>query len=746
MFKKANMERMEVSDKRGRKINEIITGAKIIKFNAWEKIMNELIKSYRDLEGSKIFKAFTLFNMSHAISSLIPILLGLTIFTLYDGELEVSQIYELVTLFNATLVPIRYYIMAVMGLADSRAASKRINQLMQIEPIEPLKDDQSLNLGVMEIEGGNFNWEDPKYFQIFEGKKMNSKTKNNFILKNISLRINKGEFVAVIGKVGSGKSSLILALMDEMVRHNGEVRKNGKIAYISQETFLQNDTIQNNITFGKKFEEEKFQETIKICQMLPDLAILPGREKTEIGERGINMSGGQKQRINISRAVYSDSEIYLIDDALSALDAYVGKKIMREVFMGKLRGKTRVMVTHYLNLLSEVDKVVLIDEGEIKAYGTFESVKQTDAFKQFANAKDEESKKTSLVGEIEAKGSKLEKEEKEQSEEDQEEEEIPVRDTDVEQLEEQELEVAPMEEELKKEEPKIEEVKPKPKKNDEDAGKLMTEEKRDVGSVGVKYYGYYIKNSGICLFLITIFLFGASITMKMAGDWWVGQWQEDAYDLPKNTYLEVYAAFGIASFIFLAFRAFALGAVSKLAAVNIFKSIIWNILRRPMSFFDTTPCGVIINRCTSDVDQLDYLIPWMLAFFLNMVFNFLGALILASVVSPTVIIFILLALLLVSKSLSKFMKTTTEMKRLVQLTASPVLSLCSEFIEGASIIRIYGKKGDMVDRYNHKADVHHEAFYHDEIIMTWLRMRLEGGLALVVIFTIFSIVISRQVQ
>jgi len=139
--------------------------------------------------------------------------------------------------------------------------------------------------------------------------------------------------------------------MKEMVLTRGEVKKNGKTAYVSQEAFMMNDTIRNNITFGMEYDEEKFKRTIKICELESDLNIFPGREQTEIGEKGINLSGGQKQRISIARAVYSDADIYLIDDALSALDAYVGKQIMNNIFKGILKGKTIIMSTHYLNLL-----------------------------------------------------------------------------------------------------------------------------------------------------------------------------------------------------------------------------------------------------------------------------------------------------------------------------------------------------------------------------------------------------------
>jgi ABC-type multidrug transport system fused ATPase/permease subunit len=184
--------------------------------------------------------------------------------------------------------------------------------------------------------------------------------------------------------------------------------------------------------------------------------------------------------------------------------------------------------------------------------------------------------------------------------------------------------------------------------------------------------------------------------------------------------------------------------VTQLASVNIFKKIVWNILRRPMSFFDTTPSGVIINRCTNDVDQLDYNIPWMMSFFLNTGFNFLGAMVLTAVASPIVIVFIVIALVIVYRSFVKYIKTTIEIKRLVQLSAAPVISLSSELIEGVTIIRNYNKRKDMLKKYQQRADKHHKAFFHDEQLSLWIRCRIEWCLALVVSCTIFSIVLSRK--
>jgi hypothetical protein len=137
---------------------------------------------------------------------------------------------------------------------------------------------------------------------------------------------------------------------------------------------------------------------------------------------------------------------------------------------------------------------------------------------------------------------------------------------------------------------------------DSQAGKLTTKENRDTGTIGVKYYFYYMKRAGCFLSLLCIFFFAVAITFTIGADWWVGQWSEQVYNLTDEEYQQAYAMIGVCCFVFLVLRAVTLGYVTEIASVQIFRKILWNILRRPMSFFDTTPSGVIINRCINDVD------------------------------------------------------------------------------------------------------------------------------------------------
>lgn len=218
------------------------------------------------------------------------------------------------------------------------------------------------------IEGGTFSWgEDP-------------------ILRNINLQLKTNTLTAVVGTVGSGKSSLISAFLGEMDKISGKVNTFGSVAYVSQQAWIQNATLKDNILFGQPLNNALYQKIIEACALKPDLDILPGGDMTEIGEKGINLSGGQKQRISLARAVYANADIYFLDDPLSAVDSHVGKHIFDKVIgpQGILKNKTRVLVTHGVTYLPQTDKIVVIKDGEISESATYrELLDRKGAFAEF---------------------------------------------------------------------------------------------------------------------------------------------------------------------------------------------------------------------------------------------------------------------------------------------------------------------------------------------------------------------------
>jgi ABC-type multidrug transport system ATPase subunit len=237
------------------------------------------------------------------------------------------------------------------------------------------------------VENGTFTWETKDESETDK----NPEIPVGNTLIDINLHVPKGSLVAVVGTVGSGKSSLISALLGEMDRVMGRVNINGssKVAYVSQQAWIQNATLKQNILFGMKYDRQKYDSVINACALSPDLAILPGGDETEIGEKGINLSGGQKQRVAIARACYSDSDIVLLDDPLSAVDSHVAKHIFEKVLSNKkgvLKDKTRLLITNNLNFLSEVDSIVVLKNGRINEIGTYDELMENKGdFCEFIN-------------------------------------------------------------------------------------------------------------------------------------------------------------------------------------------------------------------------------------------------------------------------------------------------------------------------------------------------------------------------
>lgn len=189
-------------------------------------------------------------------------------------------------------------------------------------------------------------------------------------LKNISLKVEQGKLYGIVGKVGSGKSGLLGAILQETPYCSGSLRVKGSIAYVEQEPYIVPGTVRNNILFGHEFDERFYNEVIKVCCLESDLKIFPSGDRTEIGERGITVSGGQKARISLARAVYSKADMYLFDDPISAVDAKVARRIYNNVIKGVLKGKTVLLVSHQVHYMSGCDKVVIMDNGAVSSMGT----------------------------------------------------------------------------------------------------------------------------------------------------------------------------------------------------------------------------------------------------------------------------------------------------------------------------------------------------------------------------------------
>ena len=249
---------------------------------------------------------------------------------------------------------------------------KRINDYLNCEEMDLSSITYNRDPGnAIKIKNGTFSW---------------TKSESDISLKDINLSVKERKLIAVVGVVGSGKSSLLSCLLGDMTKMSGSVNISGTLAYVPQQAWIQNVTLKQNILFTSKYEESRYNRIIEASALTSDIKILAGGDETEIGEKGINLSGGQKQRVSLARAIYADSDIYLLDDPLSAVDSHVGKHIFDEVIgpNGLLKHKTRVLVTHKISLLPQVDMIVVMQDGRISELGTYhELLARKGAFAEF---------------------------------------------------------------------------------------------------------------------------------------------------------------------------------------------------------------------------------------------------------------------------------------------------------------------------------------------------------------------------
>ncbi|KAG6900221.1 hypothetical protein C0993_001290 [Termitomyces sp. T159_Od127] len=414
------------TDKRAKLLQELLGGMRVIKYFAWEAPFLARIFDYRRKELAYIRSLLLIRSANNAVAMSMPVLASVIAFVTYSltgHDLEPSLIFASLSLFNLLRLPLMLLPVSFSAIADAANAASRLYGVFEAELLtETLSVDLTLDKAI-EVTNASFTWDAPppekdtnvkqkrlpgtaaksravkskKGATKIGSEKAETDSSKVFKVKDLNMCIPRGQLVAIVGAVGCGKTSLLQGIIGEMRRTDGSVKFGGTVAYCPQSAWIQNGTIRENICFGRPFEEEKYWKAVSDSCLGPDLEMLPSGDLTEVGEKGISLSGGQKQRINICRAIYCDTDIQIFDDPLSALDAHVGKAVFQNVLQNSLTSKTRVLVTHALHFLPEVDYIYTITDGRIAEHGTYtELVKKAGEFAKFVQefgASNEQEKK-----------------------------------------------------------------------------------------------------------------------------------------------------------------------------------------------------------------------------------------------------------------------------------------------------------------------------------------------------------------
>ncbi|KHN70623.1 Multidrug resistance-associated protein 1 [Toxocara canis] len=646
-MRSCQVEQMKHKDERLKLMSEILNGIKVLKLYAWEKSMQRIILEIRQKE-ILVLRRLAFYNAVITLSwSCAPFLVAVLTFGVYvnidplNNVLTPQVTFVGLSLFNILRFPMAVFAMIFSQAVQCAVSNGRLKSFLADEEMDPFVTEGSSACGAVVIKGGNFSWDS-----------------SELTLKDINLNIKKGELVAVVGSVGSGKSSLLSAMLGEMDRQSGEVAISGSVAYVPQQAWIQNMSLRDNITFNKSYVPEFYDTVIDACALGPDLATLPAGDSTEIGEKGINLSGGQKQRVSLARAVYSDSDIMLLDDPLSAVDAHVGKHIFEHVIAtngGLLAGKTRILVTHGLHYLRRCDQVIVMKDGTISEIGTYEQLMASEgAFADFleeflleeahnrarsVSFGEQTEEVDEVLKELErfapAKSRRIQSQMSSATRSSQESLEQRSRTASPSSpsspsAHEKGLDMVmlarqmsnggtPTEKEregMGAKERLLDDSKPAPPSVDEKS-KLIEKEAVEIGKVKWTVYLAYIKAIGYVITVLFLSIYVVSSILGVLSNLWLANWSDHAKRMNSsspeeqdtNVRLAIYASLGMgqATFVCVASVVMALGMVH--ASRSLHEGIVRNILRSPMHFFDVTPIGRILNRFGKDVNIVDTELP-----------------------------------------------------------------------------------------------------------------------------------------
>ncbi|CEP03773.1 unnamed protein product (mitochondrion) [Plasmodiophora brassicae] len=343
-----------------RLMTEILTAIKLVKFYAWEKPVLKRVETVRTREArAASFQVFArAINFAFVFGApVLTTLSCLLVLQLTGAKLDPVLAFTLVSVFNTLRYPLLLLPMAVKAFSSARNAFSIIDEFLgRPEMID--QRDKACPAGSIELQSTSTRW---------EGSRSDT-------LSDISVRVGRGEVLAIVGDVGCGKSSLIAAMLGQMPITSGLVSINGKVSYCPQEAWLVNATIKENILFGSDWDSKRYSDVIRVCALERDLSLFVDGDQLEICERGANLSGGQRQRVSMARAVYNQSDIVFLDDPLSALDQNVGRSIFDNCVKGFLADRAVVLVTHQLQYLSQCTNVVVMVDGKIGEYGKFDDL------------------------------------------------------------------------------------------------------------------------------------------------------------------------------------------------------------------------------------------------------------------------------------------------------------------------------------------------------------------------------------
>ncbi|XP_031488067.1 ABC transporter C family member 8 [Nymphaea colorata] len=675
---------MDAQDERLRAMSEILNSIKIIKLQVWEEKFKNLIGTLRAsefkwLSSVQFNKTYNtvLYWMSPTFVS-AAIIAGCAMFA--GTPLNAATIFTILSTMRVMAEPVRMLPEAICILIQVKVSLDRLDRFLIDDELELIaRDDGQISDSSVEINEGTFSWEPDAHTPTLRG---------------ISLAVRRGEKIAVCGAVGAGKSSLLQAILGEMPRLSGSVKLYGSVAYVAQIAWIQSGTVRDNVLFGKEMDKSKYEKAIKSCALDKDIENFAHGDLTEIGERGLNLSGGQKQRIQLARAVYNDADVYLLDDPFSAVDAHTAATLFNDCVMTALKKKTVILVTHQVEFLSDIDRVLVMEGGKVTQCGSYyELLKAGMAFEMLVTAHKEA---MTVLNPTTCRWSK-------------EVEKPNLCDSQIGRLQ---VTQENCEGDIPdKEVPKMQ---------------LTQDEEKEIGDLGLKPYLDYLRVSrGHLSFLLVILSQGTFVVLQILSTYWLAT----AVTVPSISHgvlVGVFSGISVCSGVFAYLRSLFTTILGLEASKAFFSGFVDSIFRAPMSFFDSTPVGRIFTRASSDMSMMDFDIPYALTFALAAWIEVIAFSILMSIVTWQLLIVVIPAILITLRLQNYYLASSRELIRINGTTKAPVMNYAAETTFGAVTIRAFFEMERFIKKNLQLIDRDAKLFFYTNGAMEWVLLRVEA--------------------
>ena len=711
----------KVTDSRNKIMREVIEGMRIIKTFAWEYSVEKFVGSVRANEFRKYLQSSLLKVASIIIAIISPIsgsVVCLSLYALTGGEFTAATIFTAISLLRNFRQVNIFLSVAAINISEIYSIIKRVQWILGGKEflIQEENDVKTNETPIVCTNNFSCGW--------------GTDDKNEQVVSNVNFTVKPGEILTIIGGVGSGKSSLLMGLVNENVSINGTKIVKGSKALTLQEPWVFSDTVKENITFGANFDPVWFGKVVEACCLEDDIKSLVKGDETVVGERGITLSGGQKARISLARTVYADKDIYLLDDPLSAVDSIVAERLYSECIRGILKDKIVILVTHQLRFVHDSNHVLVLDKGEPLCMGNYKEVIENPSCKEiFEKVKDEPKPK--------------EEETTVQLDDD-------IAPLDIKDIANKNFNLSlislPTKEDFEREN-LLEKLE-----NHENS---LSAEKNEKGSVSIKaYLIYFWKGAHIFGPMILIMIMLTQLLGDIGLNYYLVFWTAltevnitsiTSCQIPRfngstnssspgfnplaNTSnherILIYFSLGVLCLICY-YVGYSLLYSSLLnASRRLHNAILWKILRVPMRFFDINQSGSIINRFSKDVGTLDDILPLLVLQFTQTILAFIYTLI-SAIISQWLVIFptcILIILLVLYRSY--YLRISRQVKRMESAAKSPILTHISTTLHGLPCIHTLQLESMLINKFYSYQQAHYHVWTTDQMLARWFGLRID---------------------